>query len=158
MSGSQKDPMLEAHRRVDDYLNIDVPLLISRGQLEPERLRELIGVLGLWMRATVGVVDDTVAQAIMGFVQAVSEMYAHDPRPLAEKLRSHIASAFTDNSALARLKELIGATIAAGPDDPGAQASARFVANAMAPSATPQTQAYFDALIEGTAGATAKPA
>jgi hypothetical protein len=146
LTRQRKDPLVEVRRRVDSFLSIDVQLMISRGQLAQPQLNELIGILGLWMLATVGMVEADIARAIAGFLQALTDTYADDPRSLSEKLHIHMESAFRDNPALVKLKELIGDAMATDANDPASQASTRFVACATAPVATPEILSYFDVL------------
>jgi hypothetical protein len=146
LSDAPKDAIVEVRKRIDSYLNIDVPLMVSRGQLSEPQLFELVGILGLWMLATVGMVEDDIAMAINTFLKAIHDTYADDPRSFTEKLHTHLESAFKDNPALPRLKSLLTDAMSAFPDDPAAQASERFLHFATMTTLTPETRSYFDVL------------
>lgn len=146
-ASKQDDPLAEVRRRIDELLNIDIPLMVSRGQLNDQQLFETIGVLSLWMRAVMGEVDGQTTEIIGQFVQAIDQTYAEDPRPFSAKLHGHVEAALRDNQALVRMRGHLEQAIAAMPDDPQLGSSKGFLIYATRPTADDETLAYFDILL-----------
>ena len=133
--------------RIDELLNIDVPLMVSRGQLNDQQLFETIGVLSLWMRAVMGEVDGQTTEIIGQFVAAIEMAYTDDPRPLARKIHGHVEAALRDNPALARMRMHLEEALLAVPDDPQVGASRAFLVYATRPECDDEVVAYFDILL-----------
>lgn len=145
--GQQNDPLADVRRRIDELLNIDIPLMVSRGQLNDQQLFETIGVLSLWMRAVMGEVDGQTTEIIGQFVQAIDQTYQDDPRPFSAKLHAHIEAALRDNPALVRLRGHLEQAINAMPDDPQLGASQGFLLYATRQTTDDEVIAYFDILL-----------
>lgn len=147
MSDAPQDPLAVVRARIDELLNVDVPLMVSRGQLNDQQLFETIGILSLWMRAVMGEVDGQTTEIIGQFVQAIEMAYAEDPRPLSQKLHGHLEAALRDNPALARMRVHLEEALAAVPDDPQVGASRAFLVYATRPECDDEVLAYFDILV-----------
>ncbi len=143
----QGDPLADVRRRIDEFLNIDIPLMVSRGQLNDQQLFETIGVLSLWMRAVMGEVDGQTTEIIGQFAQAIDQTYAEDPRPFVAKLHGHIEAALRDNPALVRMRGHLEQAINAMPDDPQLGASKGFLVYATRANADDEVMAYFEILL-----------
>lgn len=141
------DPLAEVRRRIDELLNIDIPLMVSRDLLNDQQLLETIGVLSLWMRAVMGEVDGQTTEIIGQFAQALESTYADDPRPFSAKVHGHLEAAFRENPALMRMRFHIEEALEAVPDDPQVGASRTFLACATAETQEAEVLAYFDALL-----------
>lgn len=145
--GLSTDPFAIAHQRIDEFLNIDIPLMLSRGTLSEPQLLETIGVLGLWMRAVTGAVDADIERAIQAFLDAIVTTHPNDPRPLGAKVHAQLAEALRRNPALVRMREHIEAAMSAeAADDPAARASQAFLTYATRADTSPDVIAYFDNL------------
>ncbi|MEZ0310742.1 MAG: hypothetical protein ACAI38_03155 [Myxococcota bacterium] len=141
------DPLATVRARIDELLNIDVPLMVSRGQLNDEQLFETIGILSMWMRAVMGEVDGQTTEIIGQFMQAIESAYAEDPRPFSQKVHGHLEAALRDNPALVRLRTHLEEALAAVPDDPQVGASRAFLVYATRPTCDPEVMAYFEILL-----------
>ncbi len=141
------DPLATVRARIDELLNIDIPLMVSRGQLNDQQLFETIGVLSLWMRAVMGEVDGQTTEIIGQFVQAIELAYADDPRTLAQKLHGHLEVALRENPALVRMRAHLEDALAAVPDDPQVGASRAFIVYATRAESNEEVVAYFEILL-----------
>jgi hypothetical protein len=147
------DALAEVRRRVDELLNIDIPLMVSRGLVNDQQLFETVGILSLWMRAVMGQVDGQTSAIIDQFANAIAETYVDDPRSVAAKLHSHIEVAFRENPALMRMRIHLEEAVASVPDDPQVGASRTFLGYATHPMTTPDIVAYFEILLAGAGSA-----
>jgi hypothetical protein len=140
------DALADVRRRIDELLNIDIPLMVSRGLLSDEQLYETVGVLSLWMRAVMGDVDSQTAHIISSFLEALQLTYP-DERTLAEKVHGHISAALNENPALLRMRGHLEDAVAAVPNDPQVGASQAFLHYSTRPAPDADVLAYFEILL-----------